>query len=618
MSAAKKIKKGISLYQEKKYQQAVDVLNEALALDSRAPEAHYYMALLASIGGNAEASKRFFENAISLDPSNTAYINDKGRLHELLGETDTALGCYFKIVQIQPDNNSYCQGLINIVKSLKFLSPSPELLITLNALMARPTIDGSAAMYAWTSLYLLSPQFEILKRDATSAAPIENSAALQDPLLINAMAYNTLQDPALEDVLVAIRNKLTECELNENLVLFLTAMAQQCFMNEYLWDVSEDEKARVAALEAKAESGKANLQELLLLGCYVPLYTIQNIRSYESILSGNDVSSLVWRRQVSEPLEEIDIKSKVRCLTPIEDDISAKVQAQYEENPYPRWDELNIYSPMDFKVYLLNIMPFMAKERLSSVKDRAKMLIAGVGTGRQVLANANVFPKFDFVAIDLSLSSLAYAIRKKEELFPNAKIDFSQADILRLGEVFPDESFDVIECCGVLHHMNDPLAGWEVLTRLLKKKGFMKIALYSKTARIAITQIREKVHSEGHASTIEGIRAIRQFVKSGAANDPNLDHLQRSPDFYSTSACRDLLFHVQEHQFTLKQIKEAIEKLGLEFLGIDLHDAKANAEFRAMFSLSTFSEPTIERWEAFEQKNPNTFGGMYQFWLQKE
>lgn len=111
---------------------------------------------------------------------------------------------------------------------------------------------------------------------------------------------------------------------------------------------------------------------------------------------------------------------------------------------------------------------------------------------------------------------------------------------------------------------------------------------------------------------------MRRFVKDGAANDEGLAHLCHSPDFYSTSACRDLLFHVKEHQFTLPQIKQAIEKLGLEFLGIDLHDAKANAEFRAMFSLGTIDVPTIEQWEIFEKENPAIFGGMYQFWLQKE
>ena len=46
-------------------------------------------------------------------------------------------------------------------------------------------------------------------------------------------------------------------------------------------------------------------------------------------------------------------------------------------------------------------------------------------------------------------------------------------------------------------------------------------------------------------------------------------------DFYSTSECRDLLFHVQEHRMTLPQIKAFLVAQELQFLGfeIDPHEA---------------------------------------------
>ncbi|MBM3618573.1 MAG: methyltransferase domain-containing protein [Alphaproteobacteria bacterium] len=618
MSASKKIKKGISLYQEKKYQQAVGLFKEALVIDPRAAEAHYYMALLSSIGGNASASMHFFDNALAIEPNNAAYHFDKGRLHELLGDIPKAVERYYSAVLQTPENNDYCQNLINVIRKLRFHAPNPQLLVTLNALMTRPKIDGSSAMYSWTSLYLLSPEFLLLKQGATEGAAIENHLCLQEPLLINAMAYNTLQEASLEDTLVTLRKKLSSAALNQNMVLFLTAMAQQCFMNEYIWEVTAEEEARIITLRQTAEAGNATLAELLLLATYQPLFSIRNIELYQGSMNDNEISALVWRRQVSEPKREAEIKKTLTSLTPIEDEVSAKVQAQYEENPYPRWDEMNLYQAREFKDYLRNLLPFLKRANLPPFGSKAKVLIAGTGTGRHVLGNANLFPKHDFIAIDLSSTSLAYAIRKKEEMFANAQVDFAQADILRLEEAFAPETFDIIECCGVLHHMHDPMAGWEVLARLLKKGGYMKIALYSKTARLAISKIRQKIQDEGYPSSVQGIRAMRKYVKVGAAQDKDLDHLTHSPDFYSTSACRDLLFHVQEHQFTLPQIKQAIEKLGLEFLGMDLHDAHAQAEFRKMFSLKMDSAPTIEQWEEFEKQHPSIFGGMYQFWLQKE
>ena len=47
--------------------------------------------------------------------------------------------------------------------------------------------------------------------------------------------------------------------------------------------------------------------------------------------------------------------------------------------------------------------------------------------------------------------------------------------------------FDVVDVAGVLHHMAEPLAGWQVLVSLLRPGGFMRVALYSRLARRHIT-----------------------------------------------------------------------------------------------------------------------------------
>ena len=89
-----------------------------------------------------------------------------------------------------------------------------------------------------------------------------------------------------------------------------------------------------------------------------------------------------------------------------------------------------------------------------------------------------------------------------------------------------------------------------------------------------------------------------------------------STDFYSLSTCRDLLFHVQEHRFTLPQIEVALNDLDLRFLGF---------EFRRSWIRRNFSEfypekdalTSLSSWHQFELKNPGTFSRMYQFWVQK-
>ena len=57
----------------------------------------------------------------------------------------------------------------------------------------------------------------------------------------------------------------------------------------------------------------------------------------------------------------------------------------------------------------------------------------------------------------------------------------------------------------------------------------------------------------------------QQLIQS---NPVILKTLMMFSDFYSTSELRDLLFHVQEHRFTLLEIKEMIEKLALVFAAL--------------------------------------------------
>ena len=212
-------------------------------------------------------------------------------------------------------------------------------------------------------------------------------------------------------------------------------------------------------------------------------------------------------------------------------------------------------------------------------------------------------------AVDLSLASLAYAQRKSNELrFTN--IDYLQADILHLHQI--GKKFDIIESSGVLHHMNEPMAGWKVLVDLLKPGGLMNIGLYSELARQHIARVREEVT----LLRLETSEAdIRKFRKSLAeSQDENHQQLIKSSDFFSLSTLRDLIFHVQEHRFTLLQIKKSLAELGLKFCGFEVEDI--GSRFRDFHGEASNIHDLV-LWHEFEESNPHIFAGMYQFWCQK-
>jgi SAM-dependent methyltransferase len=189
-------------------------------------------------------------------------------------------------------------------------------------------------------------------------------------------------------------------------------------------------------------------------------------------------------------------------------------------------------------------------------------------------------------------------------------IDYMQADILDLGNL--DRQFDMIESAGVLHHMDDPMAGWRVLTDCLKSGGLMKIGLYSELARQHIVKIRQEISKSAIGSSDLAMKSFRSSVIK--SDEDHHKKIVRSPDFYSLSTLRDLLFHVQEHRFSIPQIQDCLFELGLRFCGFDSINIVRNFK-----STNTGADDPydLDKWNAYEEANPHSFTGMYQFWCQK-
>ena len=155
-----------------------------------------------------------------------------------------------------------------------------------------------------------------------------------------------------------------------------------------------------------------------------------------------------------------------------------------------------------------------------------------------------------------------------------------------------------------------------MLTGLLKPGGYFRVGLYSELARRHIVAARHAVAQKGFPPTLDGIRACRAYVLGLPPDDPVRATLLASPDFYTASALRDLVFHVQEHRLTLPQIKDMMQRLQLECLGFTIATADIMNKYDSAFP-GDRRRTNIDNWATFEKNNPDTFGAMYQFWCRK-
>jgi SAM-dependent methyltransferase len=424
----------------------------------------------------------------------------------------------------------------------------------------------------------------------------------QDDLLCRLLETDPITDVGLERLLTNVRAALLHRaagqSYDDRIVGFCCSLARQCFINEYVFAASDAElqaaqelRASLAAMLLAGETPPA--RSLAILAAYVPLHALGIPEPLLSRSWEQPLSELITQ-QIREPAEEARIAATVPALTPIDDDVSRAVRAQYEQNPYPRWT--------------LNAAPPQTNPPASQQPRDA--LIAGCGTGLSTVEFARQARQTRILAIDLSLASLRYAKRMAERL-GLTNVEFGQADILQLGAL--GRQFDFIDASGVLHHMADPWQGWRILLSLLRPGGVMQIGLYSELGRRNIVAARAFIAARGYRPTADDIRRSRQDII--AAADAQIAAVAQRDDFFTTSECRDLLFHVQEHRTTLPQIKSFLAANGLQFGGLFV-DAATRLRFAARFP-NPRAAVDLDCWHAFETEAPDAFAGMYQFSLRK-
>ena len=98
------------------------------------------------------------------------------------------------------------------------------------------------------------------------------------------------------------------------------------------------------------------------------------------------------------------------------------------------------------------------------------------------------------------------------------------------------------------------------------------------------------------------------------SEDKDLSRIFDRADFYSTSSLKDLIFHVQEHTFTIPQLSKIFNKFNLEFLGFS--NSLIKLKYNRIYNLDK-KNINLSSWHQFEKDNPETFIGMYKFWVRK-
>ena len=619
---------GLALWDLGNRDEAMTFYRKAVALDPNHIEAQANMAIALWEFGQLDEADALYRRILPARPGDAELFNNFASLAMARGDVRTALGALLHSLKVRETRRAQ-RLFVSLVAPGGFDADNPEIRALMIRALTEPWDRPGKLARAATDLIKLNPAIGTLVTRANQAWPARLSGPAllgeagfaplaEDGLLLALFTSAPNTDMALERFLTMARGAMVsgamrDAPADDKTILFCGALAQQCFINEYVFLCGEEEMtsarslrdALVAALDA--DTALAPLM-LLTVAAYFPLFTLP---APERLLARSWPAAVeaVLTQQIREPLEERRLAADIPRLTPVKDDISLLVQNQYEENPYPRWVRVAAGHKDNIVSFLSAKYPSADFQRQPG-RTMQDFLVAGCGTGQHSISTALKFGAESMLAVDLSLASLSYARRKSAEL--GLAIAYGRADILELGSLARD--FDVIESIGVLHHMADPYAGWKVLLSRLRPSGFMWLGFYSETARRNIVEARARIAQQGLGASPDDIRKFRQQL-ADSGEDAVFASALKSEDFFSVSACRDLIFHAQEHRLTLPAIDKFLKENNLKFLGFELDDLVLGA-YRQRFPQDQ-AATDLANWDIFEQENPGMFAAMYVFWIQK-
>lgn len=620
---------GNSFLIQDKIEDAIANLNKAIHIKPELSQAHFSLgSLFLNIGSINEATYHL-EKTINLKPDYAEAYNKLGNAYKEQNKAIENYSCQRQAIHLDRNNNVFWNSFARSLESVSFTTVDDTLWQDISDLLEHPTISPKPFASSIISIIRCHPEFSSSLKtinaeqnnDDDLAAIIKKLSSIN--VLLKFMSLSSINDLEIESMLTKLRRFLLFNYHNEALDLnqgipFIAALAIHCFTNEYVFGESTEEKTLLEKLCTEIENDIVNKQSispmpLMIIAAYKPLHRL-SCSVYLSEQDWSEDIKLVIEREVKEPLVELKVRKKIPNLTPIQDTVSLNVRSQYEQNPYPLWVKASLHANNMSIGHFLQASPLRFNLENYSSPENPNILVAGCGTGQHALNTASLFSNSQVLALDLSLTSLAYAYRKTKELGIN-NIEYAQADLMELDKF--DKRFDLIESVGVLHHLENPLEGWKILTRLLNQGGVMKIGLYSEAARPDVVSSRKLIEDKTYSTSADDIRHCRQeIIKLAVNGDKTMEKIFSFSDFFHLSELRDLIFHVQEHRFTIPLIEEHLENLNLKFLGFELKDQNTLTLFKSKFPENN-SQTSLKNWHEFEQAYPDSFRGMYQFWLQK-
>ena len=305
------------------------------------------------------------QKSVQLNPQDNEAHNNLGSILQELGRLDEACSAYIQAINLNPDFTDAYENLGIAIRNIRFNSSNVKLYPLLIRLLttgnfARPE-DLAPSILSLLKHDPLIKNLLLEKNFATSIKEANSIIGSLDKLTLlhNLMRICPLPDLQFERFFVTMRSllltNLDNFKASPEFIYFLSTLSLHCFTNEYVYVEKDEETELIKNLETEimqtiSKSEQPEAKKILCLASYRPLHQYNWCQKLEALDNLEEVKS----RLIEEPYAERAIAAEIPMLGEISDDVSLKVRAQYEENPYPRWRCTNKFLSKNFFFWLNN------------------------------------------------------------------------------------------------------------------------------------------------------------------------------------------------------------------------------------------------------------------------
>jgi len=248
------------------------------------------------------------------------------------------------------------------------------------------------------------------------------------------------------------------------------------------------------------------------------------------------------------------------------------VRNQYEQYPYPARDpkdERNRLLPtVCEQLPMLNFYCYGGRQ---DFRNGYRVLTAGGGTGDATLFIAEQLDGRNAEIIHLDVSEASINVAKaRAEARGLDNIRFLHGSLLEVAKLGLG-TFDYINCTGVLHHLENPLAGLNALNAVLKDDGVMGIMVYGTYGRTGVYQMQAMLRmiNEGIEDVQQKITNAKQVLQYlPATNWLNFNRAFAVSDLQANqdAGIYDLLLHSQDRSYTVPELYEWLASARLQLV----------------------------------------------------